>query len=75
MCLRWDPILDRLWLALSGAAVVAASLHLGAQLGFRSWISGAGAAVVVARGAAPAAVIRSDGPGQGCRRAVAPPPR
>ncbi|MGH1571445.1 hypothetical protein ACRAWG_13030 [Methylobacterium sp. P31] len=75
MCLRWDRILDRLWLALSGAAVVAAALHLGAQLGLRHWVSGAGAAVLIARAAAPEAVVRTDGPGQGCRTDIAAQPR
>ncbi len=40
MSLRWDRILDRLWLALSGGAAVTVALHGGAQLGLRGWPAG-----------------------------------
>lgn len=50
MPLRWDRILDRLWLALAGGATLALALHAGAQLGRRAWP--VGEAVLAARAAA-----------------------
>ncbi|MHC2103388.1 MULTISPECIES: hypothetical protein [unclassified Methylobacterium] len=37
MSLHRDRILDRVWLTLSGAAVIAVTLQLGARLGARPW--------------------------------------
>ena len=37
MSLRRDRVLDRVWLTLSGAAVIAVTLQLGARLGARPW--------------------------------------
>ena len=51
MNLRADRILDRLWLALSGAAALTVALQWGAQLGLRT--GSAGAAFLAAEAAAP----------------------
>ena len=51
MSLRGDRILDRLWLALAGAAALTVALQWGAQLGLRT--GSAGAAVLAAEAAAP----------------------
>jgi len=63
MSLHWDRILDRIWLALSGAAAIAITLQLGAQLGARPWSIDA---VLAARAAAPASLVRPPPPA-GCR--------
>ncbi|MDP4004170.1 hypothetical protein [Methylobacterium sp. NEAU K] len=66
MSLRWDRVLDRAWLALSGAGLIALTLQLGAQLGARRWSCGAGATVLAAHAAVPEAPVRADLP-TGCR--------
>ena len=63
MSLRWDRILDRPWLALAGAASIAITLQLGAQLGARTWPVDA---VLAANAAAPGNLLRSEPPA-GCR--------
>ncbi|MCJ2056703.1 hypothetical protein MKL09_09065 [Methylobacterium sp. J-048] len=65
MSRRWDRILDRIWLALSGAVSIAIMLQMGAQLGDRPWSIDA---VLAAHAAAPAALFRSAAPA-GCRDA------
>ncbi|MDP4021399.1 hypothetical protein Q8W71_02085 [Methylobacterium sp. NEAU 140] len=37
MSARWDRILSRLWLAVGGAGLIAATLYLGAVVGVRRW--------------------------------------
>jgi len=69
---RWDRILDRLWLALSGIAAMALALHWGVQLGHRDWSSGT--AVLTAE-AAPGPIRRSARPGPGCRDGEVGPDR
>ena len=61
MTLGWDRILDRVWLALSGAAAIAITLQLGAHLGARPWSIDA----LLAAHAAPASLSRA----AGCRDA------
>jgi hypothetical protein len=63
MSRAWDRILDRIWLALAGAASIAITLRMGAQLGARPWSIDA---VLAAHAAAPATLIRS-APPAGCR--------
>jgi hypothetical protein len=65
--LRWDRILDRLWLAASGAAALALALDLGAQVGSRGWSSDG--AVLTAL-AAPLSRPASNRPVPGCRETV-----
>lgn len=69
---RWDRILDRLWLSLSGIAALAVALHWGVQLGHRTWSSGT---PVLTAEAAPAPFRRSARPGSGCRDGEADPAR
>jgi hypothetical protein len=67
--LRWDQILDRLWLAASGAAALAIALDLGAQVGSRGWSSDG--AVLTALAAAPLSRPASNRPvPAGCRETV-----
>ncbi len=66
--LRWDQILDRLWLAASGAAALAIALDLGAQVGSRGWSSDG--AVLTALAAAPLSRPASNRPDPGCRETV-----
>jgi hypothetical protein len=73
MSLRWDRILDRLWLALSGGAAVTVALHGGAHLGLRGWP--AGSAVLAAQAAAPGESVRAPASGTGCREAGPDPLR
>ena len=63
MSRQWNRILDRIWLALSGAASIAIMLQLGAQFGVRPWSIDA---VLAAHAAAPATLFRS-APPAGCR--------
>ncbi|SFL30889.1 hypothetical protein [Methylobacterium pseudosasicola] len=65
MSRHWDRILDRIWLALSGAAAIAIMLQLGAQVGARPWSIDA---VLAAHAAAPASLVRPSLPA-GCRDA------
>jgi hypothetical protein len=62
---HWNRILDRVWLALSGAAALAVTLQLGAQLGARPWSIDA---VLAAQAAAPAYPDPPE-PAPGCRHA------
>lgn len=64
--LRWDHILDRLWMAASGAAALAIALDLGAQVGLRGWSSDG--AVLTALAAAPGSRPASNRPDPGCRQ-------
>ncbi|MBP1180443.1 hypothetical protein [Methylobacterium sp. PvR107] len=66
--LCWDQILDRLWLAASGAAALAIALDLGAQVGLRGWSSDG--AVLTAQAAAPGSRPTSNRPDRGCREAT-----
>jgi hypothetical protein len=59
-----DRILDRIWLGLSGAVLVAVMLQLGAGLGRRRWFDGM--EVAAARAAAPAGPARPPGPAGPC---------
>lgn len=61
----WDRVLDRLWLALSGAAALALALQGGAQLGQRGWSNGG--ALQAAQAATPDASVDADRQGTGCR--------
>ncbi|MCJ2092598.1 hypothetical protein MKK67_08800 [Methylobacterium sp. J-072] len=63
MSRHWNRILDRIWLALSGAAAIAIMLQLGAQIGARPWSIDA---VLAAHAAAPASLFRPSPPA-GCR--------
>ncbi|MFB0487532.1 hypothetical protein ABIE45_000118 [Methylobacterium sp. OAE515] len=66
--LRWDQILDRLWLAASGAAALALALDLGAQVGSRGWSSD-GAVLTALAGRAPdAAGLEPTRPGMPAAR-------
>lgn len=65
MNLRRDRILDRLWLALSGAAALSVALQWGTQLGLRPWFSGA--AVLAAQAAAPDGFAQTARQAAGCR--------
>ena len=67
---RWDRILDRLWLSLSGIVALAVALQWGVQLGHRDWSPGT--AILTAE-AAPALLPRLTGPGPGCRDGAADP--
>jgi hypothetical protein len=69
--LRWDQILDRLWLAASGAAALAIALNLGAEVGLRGWSSDG--AVPTAQAAAPGLRPASNRPDRGCREAAGRP--
>jgi hypothetical protein len=67
--LRWTPILDRLWLGLSGAAAVSVALQGGAAFGRRVWPLEPDAAFLAARAATPPDSARSPRPVAGCRDA------
>jgi len=63
--LRWDHLLDRLWLTASGTAALALALHLGAQVGPRGWSSDG--AVLTALAAAPGLRPAANRTEPGCR--------
>lgn len=64
--MRWDGILDRLWLLLSGGAALALALQGGAELGQRGWSSATAAALAV-QVAVPDAAARANPMSAGCR--------
>ena len=64
--LRWDHLLDRLWLTVSGTAALAIALDLGTQVGSRGWSSDG--AVLTALVAAPGSRPASNRPDPGCRQ-------
>lgn len=66
MSLRGDRVLDRVWLTLSGAAVIAVTLQLGARLGARPWPIDA---VLSAQAAASVPSVCRDGSQSLIRRA------
>lgn len=71
MSLRWNRILDRLWLGLSGAAALSAALQWGAAFGRRAWPLEPDAAFLAAQAATPPDSAPSPRPVAGCRAAGA----
>ena len=65
MNLYRDRTLDRVWLALSGAAALSAGLQSGVQIGLRPWSSGE--PVLAAQAAVSDVPARTARRGAGCR--------
>lgn len=58
MSARWDRLLDRLWLGLSAAGLIAATLYLGAVVGVRRWPYAVEASFVATSAVAPGGLFR-----------------